>query len=93
LEKKIGIVDAVTLVVTYIDNSGMFAEVFSSGDLSGMAAANAAGAQISSAIVWVFPTTLNNIAGINAVTGFVVAVKVADDVAAGKRCLLEMLSV
>ena len=39
-----GIGDAATLVITYVDNSGTVADAFSAGDLSGISAANASSA-------------------------------------------------
>ncbi|MBU3696300.1 calcium-binding protein [Dechloromonas sp.] len=83
-----GIADAATLVITYIDNSGTVSDAFSAGDLSGIAAANASSAQIVGAVVGAFPITLGNVAGINGITGFVVAVKVADDIDSGKAVSL-----
>jgi len=83
-----GIADSTTLVVTVIDNGPTVVDAFQRGDLANAAAVNAANAQIVGSVVGVFPISLSNVAGVNAIAGFVVAVKVVGDVQNGNGTTL-----
>ena len=80
--------DILTMVVTVDDNGDSFLDAYQRGDLSDVAATNSAGAQIFGSVIGILPINLNNIAAVNGLTGFVVAVKVGADLGNGNDVAL-----